>query len=99
MAELAPAEALALRMRSLLLAGNPSGDRRLADMAGVVGWFGAMQAQNLTSVMWSLGTRLPGCTAEDVHAALERREALRTWRCSPPMPTRGLSATSWVSSA
>jgi hypothetical protein len=31
------------------------------------------------SVMWSLGARLPKFTAQDVQAALERREALRTW--------------------
>jgi hypothetical protein len=48
-------------------------------VADVVAWFGAMQAQDLTSVLWSLGTRLPGTTVGDVEAALERREALRTW--------------------
>lgn len=78
--ELAPADALGLRMRSLLLADRPGwSDAGPADVAGVVGWFGAMQAQNLASVAWSLGARLPGCTADDVHAALEHREVLRTW--------------------
>jgi hypothetical protein len=38
-----------------------------------------MQAQDLASVMWSLGVRLPTFTRDDVQAALERREALRTW--------------------
>jgi hypothetical protein len=74
--ELTGAEALALRMTSLLLRG---GGTRPADVAGVVAWFGAMQAQDAGSVMWSLGARLPGFTADDVQAALERREALRTW--------------------
>jgi hypothetical protein len=78
--ELAAADALALRMRSLLLADRPGwSDGRPADVAGVVTWFGALQAQDLASVSWSLGIRLPGFTADDVHAALERREALRTW--------------------
>jgi DNA glycosylase AlkZ-like len=79
--DLAPAEALALRMRSLLLADPPGRGTasRPADVAGVVTWFGAMQAQDVASAMWSLGARLPGFTAEDVQAALERREALRTW--------------------
>jgi hypothetical protein len=45
----------------------------------VVEWFGAMQAQDLNSMMWSLGVRLPAMTAADIHQALERREALRTW--------------------
>jgi hypothetical protein len=38
-----------------------------------------MQAQDAASGMWSLGVRLPAFTAIDVHAALENREALRTW--------------------
>jgi Winged helix DNA-binding domain len=83
-AELTAAQALSLRMSSLLLAPGlaaPGGEGRgrPADVAGVVGWFGAMQAQDLASVLWSLGARLPGLTKVDVEAALERREALRTW--------------------
>jgi hypothetical protein len=81
--EIGADEALRLRMVSLLLGRPPaaSGDAvpEPATVADVVTWFGAMQAQDLNSVMWSLGARLPGSTAEDVHAALERREAVRTW--------------------
>lgn len=73
--ELTGAEALRLRMASLLL---DHGDRP-TDVAGVVEWFGAMQAQDYASGMWSLGARLPAFTAADVQAALERREAIRTW--------------------
>ena len=66
--------ALELRMRSLLLRGDgpPS-------VAGIVGWFGAMQAQDVNSGLWSFGVRLPGAKLDDVNAALERREAIRTW--------------------
>ncbi len=69
---------LSLRMTSLLLRrphprGNPD------TVAGVVEWFGAMQAQDMASGLWSLGARLPGRTVSDVNAALERREAVRTW--------------------
>jgi hypothetical protein len=71
-------DALSSRMTSLLLRrphprGNP------ATVAGVVEWFGAMQAQDMASGLWSLGARLPGRTVTDVGAALERREAIRTW--------------------
>ncbi len=76
--DLTAADALALRMTSLLLHDHP-GTERPTDVAGVVTWFGAMQAQDLGSVMWSLGVRLPALTTADVQAALERREALRTW--------------------
>jgi hypothetical protein len=75
--ELTAAQALALRMRSLLL--RPTTAARPADVAGVISWFGAMQAQDLGSGLWSLGVRLPELTRLDVQAALERREALRTW--------------------
>ncbi|MFU8876194.1 winged helix DNA-binding domain-containing protein [Micromonospora sp. SL4-19] len=71
------AEALALRMTSLLLRPHPQA--RPDSVAEVVEWFGAMQAQDVASGLWSLGVRLPGRTQADVQAALERREALRTW--------------------
>ncbi|MFJ6199439.1 winged helix DNA-binding domain-containing protein [Micromonospora sp. NPDC092111] len=64
-------------MTALLLREHPRGRR--TGVAGVVEWFGAMQAQDAASGLWSLGLRLPGCTEADVRAALERREALRTW--------------------
>ena len=66
--------ALGLRMSSLLLrGGGPS------TVAGIVEWFGAMQAQDMNSGLWSLGCRLPGHTIQDVNAALEERTVLRTW--------------------
>jgi hypothetical protein len=80
--EIGTADALALRMSSLLLAGDPSADPTngaTADVAGVVTWFGAMQAQDLASGLWSFGSRRPTFDLAAVNAALERREALRTW--------------------
>lgn len=47
--------------------------------AGIAGWFGAMQAQDLASGKWSFGLRLPDWTEADVDAAIERAEVLRTW--------------------
>ena len=73
--DLTTSQALALRMRSLLL--TPPHDHD--DVAGIVEWFGAMQAQDMASGLWSLGVRLPGRTVDDITAALERREAIRTW--------------------
>ncbi|MEV0156255.1 winged helix DNA-binding domain-containing protein [Micromonospora sp. NPDC050686] len=64
-------------MTSLLLREHPRGHPD--SVAGVVEWFGAMQAQDPASGLWSLGVRLPEQTEADVRAALERREALRTW--------------------
>ncbi|WP_084128306.1 winged helix DNA-binding domain-containing protein [Demequina sp. NBRC 110055] len=77
-------EVQSLRMRALLLAGNPRDS-----VADVVTHLGAMQAQDLASGLWSLGMRLRGAggsagpggavTQALVEEALERREALRTW--------------------
>ncbi|MEV4490505.1 winged helix DNA-binding domain-containing protein [Micromonospora coxensis] len=97
---LTDAEALALRMTSLLLREHPRG--RPDTVAGVVEWFGAMQAQDMASGLWSLGVRLPGATVTDVQAALERREALRTWpmrgtvHLVPPRDARWMLAVTGV---
>ncbi|MDA0637837.1 winged helix DNA-binding domain-containing protein [Nonomuraea sp. MCN248] len=77
--ELTPRQALGLRMSSLLLRASTGGAGQATSVAEVVTWLGAMQAQDLASGLWSFGARLPGHTAADVTAALERREALRTW--------------------
>ena len=74
---LSSASALRLRMAALLLA--PGAEPAPTTVAGVVTHLGAMQAQDNGSGLWSLGSRLPGATQDDVTAALERREALRTW--------------------
>ncbi len=65
----------AARMTSLLLDDRPREERTVA---GVVEWFGAMQGQDLASVMWSLGLRT-GRTRDEVGAAFESGEILRTW--------------------
>ena len=76
-AELSASEALALRLRNLVLSGRRP-DADVASVAGLTRWFGAMQAQDLASLQWSLGLRLGG-TLADVEAELERGEVLRTW--------------------
>ncbi|GLW28373.1 hypothetical protein Areg01_13130 [Actinoplanes regularis] len=66
--------ALSLRMNSLLLGGH-----RYQTVLGVTEWFGAMQAQDLNSVLWSLGTRLPGRPLPAIIAETEQRHVVRTW--------------------
>jgi len=63
-------------LRSLLL-GKATHDA--ASPLAVVEWFGAMQAQDLASGLWSVGARIQGSVEADVVAAMERREILRTW--------------------
>jgi len=70
------AQARELRMSSLLLA-SASGEPTTA--AGIVEWFGAMQAQDEGSVLWSLGLRLPGSSLASLQGQFDEHAVLRTW--------------------
>lgn len=74
MLQLSIADIRAARQSSLLLAGHD-----FTTPEQIVRWLGAMQAQELGSVKWSLGVRLPTLVESDIDAALERGEILRTW--------------------
>jgi hypothetical protein len=76
--ELKHSDALALRMASLQLAAS-DGVPVPTGAADIARWFGALQGQDLGSLLWSLGVRLPGTTLVDVEAQLEAAEVLRTW--------------------
>jgi len=62
------------RLRSLLLV--PPSARGVVDL---VEWFGALQGQDVRSLLWSLGVRLPGATVSSVLEALEQGSVVRTW--------------------
>lgn len=80
MTHLTADEALALRMASLRLAmPDDVATPRPANVGDVARWFGAMQGQDLASLLWSLGLRLPGTALTDIEAALEAGDVLRTW--------------------
>ncbi len=68
-----------IRMAALLVHARTPGSATPQSVGEVVTHLGAMQAQDYASGLWSLGARLPGSTATDVVAALEQREAIRTW--------------------
>jgi hypothetical protein len=53
-------------------------DGRGADPAAVVRHLGALQAQDRTATLWSMGLRA-GTDVAAVHAAVEGREVVRTW--------------------
>jgi hypothetical protein len=46
---------------------------------GVVGWLGAVQAQDPEGAQWSAGLRLPGSTAADIGKAVAGRKIVLTW--------------------
>lgn len=76
MTKLSPRMLSRLRMRSLLLEGEHP---KLRSVKQIASWFGAMQAQDLASGKWSFGVRLPRKSAQDIDAAIERGDVLRTW--------------------
>ena len=45
----------------------------------VVGWFGAMQAQNYQGALWAIGLRTAGADRAEVERALADRTIVRTW--------------------
>jgi len=49
----------------------------------VIAWLGAMQAQELAEVKWSIAERTQSCTDADVDAALDRGDILRTHLLRP----------------
>lgn len=73
-AALTRAQARRLRLVAQLLAF-----REPRSPESIVEWFGALQAQDLGSVCWSLGVRSPGLDMDSVERALEDGAILRTW--------------------
>lgn len=51
--------------------------------AEVVGWMGAMQAQDYAHAKWAIGLRLPGSTEADIEQAIDRGEIVRTHLLRP----------------
>ena len=45
----------------------------------VVTTIGAMQAQDYTGALWSIGLRMPGATVTDILQAIADRDIVRTW--------------------
>jgi hypothetical protein len=47
--------------------------------ADVVGWLGAVQAQDYLGAHWALGLRMKSATEKDIDRALVERSIIRTW--------------------
>ena len=61
------------------LVGQQLENSRFRTPAELVEWMGAVQAQDYLGGLWTVGSRLPGCTESDVEQALAGRKILRTW--------------------
>src|SRR5689334_10831480 len=49
----------------------------------IVGWMGAMQAQDYSMVKWAMGVRLNGSTEKIIEKAIEKGEIIRTHLLRP----------------
>ena len=49
------------------------------DVASVVKWFGAMQAQDYLGALWAVGLRVRAAVEADVERALAERRIVRSW--------------------
>ncbi len=61
------------RLRNQQLSGS-----RFEDPAELVGWMGAVQAQDFAGAKWALGQRLPGATDSSIEEAFNEGSILRT---------------------
>ena len=75
-------------MNSLEIARTRLGSQQISDphfntVKDLVGWMGAMQAQDYHMAQWALGLRLPGFKLTDIKAAIDRGEIIRTHLMRP----------------
>lgn len=52
---------------------------KLETAAEIVGWFGAMQAQDYLASLWAVGLRTPGATERSIEQAIADGSIVRTW--------------------
>lgn len=59
------------------------GDSKFSSAVELVRWMGAMQAQDFPMSKWAVGARLPGATEQNIEAAIDSGEILRTHLLRP----------------
>lgn len=60
------------------LANQQVGRSQLSSPKDLLGWMGALQAQDYEMAKWALAIRLPGCTLKEIEVAIESGEIIRT---------------------
>lgn len=62
----------------------------------LVGWMGAMQAQDFAMARWAIGKRLPGSTEKTIEAAYNKGEIIRTHLMRPTWHFAAASDVYWM---
>ena len=78
------------------LAAQHIAGTRFTTAKEVVGWMGAMQAQDFAACLWAVGIRLPGSTVADIEKALDRGEILRTHVLRPTWHLVSADDITWM---
>ena len=56
---------------------------KFASAKEIVGWMGALQAQDYIMSKWAFGARLPGSTEKSIESAMDKGEIIRTHLLRP----------------
>jgi hypothetical protein len=64
--------------------------------AEVVGYFGAMQAQEYLCALWAVGMRVPDSTEADIRQAVAQREIVRGWPMRGTIHFTAAEDTRWI---
>ncbi len=86
-----PAEIARTRLAAHHIAGT-----RFVTAKEVVGWMGAMQAQDYAMCLWAVGIRLPGSTVTDIEKALDAGDILRTHVLRPTWHLVSADDITWM---
>lgn len=86
-----PLSTVRRRLAEQRLGGEP-----FASVGEVVGWFGAVQAQEYAEAKWSLAERVRSCVDADVEAALARGEIIRTHVLRPTWHFLASEDVRWI---
>lgn len=75
-------------MNSINLAHNRLGNQHIAGtkfktVKDIIGWMGAIQAQDYNMAKWAVGLRLPGSTEKMIEQAIDKGEIIRTHLLRP----------------
>lgn len=65
------------------LANQQISGTKFKTVKDMVGWMGAMQAQDYRMAKWAIGVRLPGSTEQTIEASFNKGEILRTHLLRP----------------
>jgi hypothetical protein len=72
------------------------GEEKFEQPSQVVAWFGAMQAQDYTSVKWAIGLRCCSATDVIIEQAIVNKTVVRTWLMRGTLQVVAASDVRWI---